>query len=368
MVRKLIAAAAMVCSTSVAAQTADAGNSLAGFADFLRAYRSEHSIPALTAVILRDGEVVWEGAYGWSDDEGDVATTMDTTFSIASTTKPIAATAILSDVSEGRISLDTPMTADAGWVETCEWLAGSGIEFGSGGTEPDGTVVPPIDCRDDLTLADILNMRVNRSETFVYNPISYARIDRIIEGAGGRPLRDIVRENVLTPAGMEDVALGWHDPEGGAALRLLAPPFRVSDDGEREKSAMSDDDFRAAAGIMMSARQFGRFDQALDAGKLLPPEWQQRIFEGPMPGPDGDYRWGWFVENWQGHRLLWHAGWDPDRYSAIYLKVPDRHLTLIVLANTEGLWWDNSLVRAEIETSPIAARFLETFVVDEPGL
>ena len=46
----------------------------------------------------------------------------------------------------------------------------------------------------------------------------------------------------------------------------------------------------------------------------------------------------------------------------MYLKAPEEGLTLIVLANTEGLWWDNSLARAEIDTSPVAAAFLTTFV------
>jgi len=50
----------------------------------------------------------------------------------------------------------------------------------------------------------------------------------------------------------------------------------------------------------------------------------------------------------------------------MYLKVPGKRLTLIVLANTEGLWWDNSLARAEIDTSPVAAAFLDGFVEEAP--
>ena len=78
-------------------------------------------------------------------------------------------------------------------------------------------------------------------------------------------------------------------------------------------------------------------------------------------GPDGDYRAGWYLEDWHGERLLWHSGWNEKKGSAIYLKVPSHKLTLIALANTESLWWGNSLVRAEIHRSPIAARFLEEF-------
>ena len=158
-----------------------------------------------------------------------------------------------------------------------------------------------------------------------------------------------------------DVALGWRDPQGGSALRLLAPPFVVKD-GEPTKNSISDDDFRAAAGIKASVHQLAQFDMALDAGKLLTANWHARIFDAPVKQKTGDYRWGWFVQNWKGHRLVWHSGWDPERYSAMYLKVPDSDLTLIVLANTEALWWDNSLVRAEIETSPVAAAFLAGFV------
>lgn len=356
-------AAARPAAEAVAAKAEAQETELAEFGAFLEAFRKAHSIPAVTAAIVRNGAIVWERAYGFSDDEGEVPTSIDTTFSIASVTKPIAATAILREAEVGRISLDVPMTADSGWPDTCSWLAGSSIPFGGGGTDAHGAKIAKINCERKLLLSDILNMRVNgpAGSGFVYNPISFARIDRIIEGAGGRPLRQIVRENVVTPAGMEDVALGWRDPEAGAALRLLAFPFAV-EDGKRTINSFSDDDFRAAAGIKASARQLARFDIALDSGNLLSPAWQKRLTAGPRPGPSGDYRWGWFVQEWKGHRLMWHSGWDENRYSAMYLKVPGQRLTLIVLANTEGLWWDNSLVRAEIERSPVAAKFLDLFV------
>jgi CubicO group peptidase (beta-lactamase class C family) len=347
-----------------AAAPARAGDpAYAAFDAFLSAFRNDNGIPALTAVIVRDGVVAWSGAYGWSDDEGETATTMDTTFSIASVTKPIAATAILAEAAAGGLDLSMPMTADPDWAETCEWLAGSQILFGGGGQEADGTPVPAMDCRRALTLDDMLRMRANGDgSTFVYNPISYARIDRVIEGAGGRPLRTIVRERVMDPADIHDIALGWRDPQGGSALRLLALPMSVNDAGEHTLMSLSDDDFRAAAGIKASAPQLARFDIALDAGRLIPAEWRDRIFGVPAPEGAGDYRYGWWVQRWRGHDLFWHSGWDPERYSAIYLKVPDKRLTLIVLANTEGLWWDNSLARAEIDTSPVAAAFLAGFV------
>jgi len=356
----------LITATAAFAQAATpdvkAAAAIAKYDEFLTSFRKQNGIPALSVAIVRHGAILWEKAYGWSDDEGEVTATIDTTYSIASVTKPIAAIAMIAEAEAGKLDLATPMSADPDWGETCEWLAGSEIVFGSGGKEADGTKVPAMDCSRDVTLRDMLNMRANGDGSgFVYNPISYARIDRVISGAGGRDLRNIVRERVMDKAGIHDVALGWRDPQGGSALRLLAPPFVVKN-GERTKNSISDDDFRAAAGIKASAHHLAQFDVALDAGKLLTPKWHARIFDAPVTQRAGDYRWGWFVENWKGHRLVWHAGWDPERYSAMYLKVPDSDLTLIVLANTEALWWDNSLVRAEIETSPVAAAFLAGFV------
>ena len=54
-------------------------------------------------------------------------------------------------------------------------------------------------------------------------------------------------------------------------------------------------------------------------------------------------------------------GWWERAYSALYLKLPDERLTLILLANSEGLWWGKPLDGAEVEKSPFAAAFLRRF-------
>ena len=78
--------------------------------------------------------------------------------------------------------------------------------------------------------------------------------------------------------------------------------------------------------------------------------------------PSGEalpYGLGWYVQDFGGQRLVWHSGWWQQAYSALYLKVPERRATLILLANSEGLWWNNPLDNAEVEKSPFAAAFLE---------
>lgn len=351
---------AVLVTPSVQAQD-DTQSKYDAFGKFLDTYRSENNTPAMSAVIVKDQQIVWEGYFGTYDDEGDFPTLPETTYSIASVTKPIAATAIVAESLAGLVDLDTPMTADADWADFCAHFRTTPIPFMGGGEDRHGNAIAPVDCDKPTTLEQMLDMRAN-GEAYVYNPIAFARIDRVILGAGGRDLRAIVRDRVADPAGMRNVALGWRDPEAGDALRHIAEPHHVVD-GRIVKQAFADDDFRAAAGIKANPRAIAAFDIAYDRGVLFPPAMRKRMFEDIEIGSLGDYRAGWFLEDWQGKRLMWHSGKDDTRYSALYLKVPEDKLTLIVLANTESIWKDGaSVVKVDVAANPIAARFLRNFV------
>ena len=60
-------------------------------------------------------------------------------------------------------------------------------------------------------------------------------------------------------------------------------------------------------------------------------------------------------------RVIWHYGqWS--QYSALYIKVPERHLTLILLANSGGLGEAFPLGDGDVMVSPFARVFLGLFV------
>jgi hypothetical protein len=240
------------------------------FASFLESFREGTSTPSLSAVIVKDRAIAWEGYFGTYDDEGELPTRAETTYKIASVTKPIAAMALLSEAARGGLDLALPMAADEGWTLLCEYFTTSTpVAFMAGGTDRHGNSITPMQCDKPTTLAEMLNMRAN-GEAFVYNPIAFARIDRALTGTGQRDLRDIVRERVVDRAlgQKRDVALGWRDPHGGDALRYLAEPFHI-EDGRPVKQPLPDDDFRAAAGIIASPRAVAAIDIAYDAGHIV---------------------------------------------------------------------------------------------------
>jgi CubicO group peptidase (beta-lactamase class C family) len=71
---------------------------------------------------------------------------------------------------------------------------------------------------------------------------------------------------------------------------------------------------------------------------------------------------GWFVQNYNGQKIVWQFGNTPGAYSSLILKVPDRHLTLILLANSDGLSAPFSLQDGDVTSSLFARTFLRLFI------
>jgi CubicO group peptidase (beta-lactamase class C family) len=71
--------------------------------------KSRH-IPGLALVVVDGDHVLWQQGFGHVDGSGSPAVTVDTIFSVQSTSKVFTATAVMQAVQAGRLSLDVPIT------------------------------------------------------------------------------------------------------------------------------------------------------------------------------------------------------------------------------------------------------------------
>jgi CubicO group peptidase (beta-lactamase class C family) len=76
----------------------------------LQRYVDDSRVAGAVALVLRDGQPVYERAVGWADKEANRRMTTDTIFRIASQTKAITSVAILALVEEGKIGLNEPVS------------------------------------------------------------------------------------------------------------------------------------------------------------------------------------------------------------------------------------------------------------------
>lgn len=327
------------------------------FASEIDPLRRKQRIPGLAVVVLRGTDVVLAKGYGEADLERHVPVTPETPFDIASVTKPISAVVALKLVELGQLDLDRPMAKYAGFNEfAAAAKKNGGIFFKDFAQEP-----------PSLTLRHVLSMQANGTpgSRFLYNPPSYSWASRPISEAAGKPFSDLVRDYVLVPAGMVRSARRHRRLALPDALASdLALPYHSDAHGKFQRSKPLDPQGDGAAGgVISTAMDLARFDIALTQGRLLKPE-SQRLMWTPGKGTGGaelPYGLGWFIKDYRGERALWHTGLWEGAYSALYLKVPSRGLTLILLANSDGLRWENEVEEAAIEKSSFAVAFLTAF-------
>lgn len=289
-------------------------------------------IPGLSAAIVENGSILWAGGLGYRDEAAHLPATENTRYPIASLTKCFTAAAAMQLVERKRLNLDDPAAkyhvTDDSRVRVQHYLAQ--MSEAAPGTR------------------------------FLYNSERFNHLTAILEKASRKPLRTLFEEELFRPAGMSSTSAGpSEDPE---LRNELATGYEVNSSGRAVRAASTPAPIEAASGIVSSVADLVKFDIALDKDKLLKPKFKWEMWT-PSVSQLGTtpYGLGWFVETWAGQQLIWHYGQLPG-YSALFLKIPQKHLTLILLANSSTLSSPFPLQFGQVLFSPFASAFLRDFI------
>ncbi|MBA2305533.1 MAG: beta-lactamase family protein [Acidobacteria bacterium] len=318
---------------------------------YLEALRMQAGIPGMSAAIVRDGVILWEKGYGFQNVATRERATPATPYVIGDASGTLAAILVLQCVEQRRLALDTP-------------LGQYGIDI------PEKAA----------TLRDLLSHRQNETqgEPFLYNPDRYGQLTTVMEWCAPQPYRKSVSHRLLNRLAMVDSVPGTdlRDadlplPEGlydgeeleryRRVLERAAPPYKVDSKGRVERIELPPTQMSASGGLVSTVRDLARLDGALDAGLLL-----QEQTLGPAWQPVTGYRGtalptglGWFVQSYNGQRVVWHFGNVPNAYSSLIIKLPERNLTFILLANSDKLVAPYQIPAGDVSRSLFATLFLK---------
>ena len=335
------------------------------FETHLEFIRQELKIPGMSAAIVKDHALVWATGFGYADLEHKVAATPDTPYGLASVTKPIGAVVIMQLVEEGLVDLDAPINQ-------------YGVDLGN----------------DAITVRHLLT---HTSEGIPgtehhYNGNRYGYLGGVIEGASGQTFAALLSENILLPLGMKNTALNPFNSSGGTLHNILedlklglgwgknyqqypdvynrlALPYQF-DEAYNTIPGMYQTYHNPAAGMLSSVTDLAKFDIALDQGLLLGNAAKNEMFSPAYSTyqnrQDLMYGLGWYVQDFDGLELIWHCGrWEPST-SALYLKVPEKNLTFIILANTDNLTVPFAGIGyGDVSKSALALAFFRYFIFPE---
>lgn len=302
------------------------------FEQNLAAMRELLGIPGMSAAIAQGDKVIWAKGFGVANRERSMPAAADTIYHLASVTKPYAATVVLQLVEEGKLDLrgrvaDFGITLDTiGPGARVEHL----LSHTSSGTP--GTV-------------------------FRYDGNPYGRLTVVVEKVTGQPFSVELTQRIIWRLGLKRTGpnprrIPGPRPPGVAPDRTfeesgldygtieghLAMGYRRSERTGTMQPMAHPTYLFAAAGLVASAPDVARFSMALDHGLLLKPSTLARAWTpGSLAtGTMFPYGLGWFVQTYNGMKLVWHFG-EGLESSALLLKVPDRQLTFVILANSSAL-------------------------------
>lgn len=322
------------------------------FEQYLEALTEQAGIPGLSAAIVEDQEIVWEHGFGFQDVEARIPATPDTPYQVAGMTQVFTAEMVLACVDAGRVHLDDPIG-----------------DYTTEISDATATVQHVLTHTSDDT----------PGTDFDYDLERYVALGAVIEECGGSVYRVRLARFILNRLGMSDSVPGEDVVKAGAVpsgafdrrtinryrnvLDHLARPYRVDRNGRASESHYPNDSIDASTGLISTVRDLARFDAALDLDLLVDSPTIDLAWTNPHT-PSGrrlPHGMGWFVQTYHGQRVVWQFGMYQNASSSLILKLPDRHRTLILLANSDGLSAPFRLSSGDVTESLFAQLFLRLF-------
>lgn len=323
----------------------------------LEQLRALLKIPGMSAGILKDGRLIWAKGFGYSDYENKVSATPDTPYEIASLSKTFGATLLMQLVEQGKVSLDDPMSKYSD------------------------------DYKDDLVKVRHVLTHTSEGavpgETYKYNGNLFDNLTDVVIKASGKRYRVVLAENILDKLGMTATSPGNDYPDNPAAmtqllgearvnnyvetLKRLAKPYRLYDADEIVQTSNPRRGIGTANGIVSTVNDLAKYDAAIDQNLFVRKQTQEQMWTAAVSnsGKTLPYGLGWMVQPYRGMKLIWHNGYMPDLYSALILKVPEKRLTFILLANSDALSAPAKLGQGDVLNSAFADSFVRTFVFED---
>ncbi|MET8508280.1 serine hydrolase domain-containing protein [Streptomyces sp. NPDC004787] len=345
---------------------------LAAVDAYVRERMEATGTPGLSYAVVGPGGPIHTRTWG-RDGYGEPVTA-DTPFLWGSVAKPIAASAVMTLVQDGRLGLDDPVVDHV-----------PAFRFGGAGHAsrvtvrhllqqtagvPESVTFKVTDCVDSACprapqrVAELDDVRPlgPPGTTYAYSSANYLVLAAVVESVTGRSFADHLRDSVLRPAGMD----GAIADRASARRRNLPPGHQllwgipsaiadgVDDDGAAYGYTGGDlHDLAAFAALQL------RSGKAVDGRSVLTAESVRLMRETGRLNPSGahtGYGLGWRVGGLEAplDRAIWHTGATPG-HAAMLLLLPEQNIALVLQQNLYGLLQDGAVMQVGFGAARILA-------------
>ncbi|MBN6152176.1 beta-lactamase family protein [Xanthomonas sp. AmX2] len=324
---------------------------------FIRKTKQATALASGTAVaVVKDGRIVYEGYFGFSDIQARTPVTGDTVFYLASATKPFFALNALLKEEAGQ--LDTHMSLqrmfpqarfagmDAGSVTIKDLLVhSSGVDNQPLVWATAYSGMHDAQSRLALIAASYPDAQAARG-TFKYSNVGYNILSVWLDQRLSLPWQEQLESAIFRPLSMRHTSA--YVSKAQAAGWTLAAPYSLASAQPSQPLYLvkSDATMHAAGGIVSTAPDLARFltaqlstdgDAAIARTAIAKSHEPQVALDSQyLDFPRAGYAWGWYTGQYKGRRMLHHFGGFAGFHAHLSF-MPDENIALVVLNNEDVL-------------------------------
>jgi CubicO group peptidase (beta-lactamase class C family) len=324
---------------SVAAQTANPTAPDEKVDELVKQQMQARKIPAVSIVVLKNGEVVKAKGYGFANLEHQVAAKPETIYQSGSVGKQFTATLAMMLVEEGKLGLDDKINkyltpAPEAWKEiTVRHLLThtSGIS---------NKLYNQMNMRADYTEDELLQkisaipLDFQPGEKWNYSNPGYVTLGILIHKVSGKFYGDLLQEKIFKPLGMSTARV-INEAE---IIANRAAGYRLVKGEVRNQEWVSPALNTTADGsLYLTVLDMAKWDAALYGEKLLKKASLEQMWT-PVKlnsGKTQAYGFGWSFSEINGHKIIEHGGaWQG--FTTFIARYVNDKLSVIVLTNLAG--------------------------------
>ncbi|HZX70721.1 MAG TPA: serine hydrolase [Rhodanobacter sp.] len=356
---KIRATMLVACAAVLLNMPALASPPLADLDAYVGRTMQQWQVPGMAVAVVKDGQVVLARGYGVRELGKPGKVDADTLFDIGSNTKSFTAAALGTLVSAGKLGWDAHVADHISDFHLRSPYVTQELTLRDLLSHRSGYCDPGMWYTSDASDV-IARMRYQKPDyafraRFCYNNIMYLTAARFIPALTGQSWDHYVAEHLFKPLAMTRTVTT--DAEVSASSDVAVPHGMV--DGKlaviRRYWAHNMDLMSPVGGINSSANDMshwllmlladGSYDgkAVLDKAIVTAMETPQipvptdsgvgREIKAWMPGGDFySYGLGLLMNEYAGHKLVWHAG-DIDGMASAMVMVPDQRLGIVVMTN-----------------------------------
>ena len=328
-----------------AASATDYSAALATIEKALDDRRKELGIPGMSLAIVKDDKVIYLKGLGVKNVEKNLPATPDTRFAIGSASKAFTAMLAVMSADRGKLSLDdspkkflpyfTLKDPDAAAKITIRDL----LAHRSGLNRTDLAMVTGVLNREELIkVAGLAKPTAKLGEKWQYQNVMYAAAGEVVAKAENSTWDKLIVSHIFKRIGMnnsdttvaemqksKDYSLGYDYNPSTKVTRHLP---------QREIPAAA-----PAGAINSSARDMAQWVRVmLNKGTMnsirlvSEKNFDELVRKQVNIGGSVDYGLGWFLRQWNGHKVVEHGG-NIDGFNAQVALMPDQNLGFVLLTN-----------------------------------